>query len=82
MAQTSLETTTGGVLAGFGVPIGAATISILGYRIVSFWLPVVCGIPFGLACFAARTAAQDDLAGVVVHFERHGAGGTDEPGAR
>ena len=31
--------------AGFGVPAGVAVVTILGYRLVSFWMPVAAGLP-------------------------------------
>lgn len=34
--------------AAFGVPAALATAAVLGYRLLSFWLPVAAGIPFGL----------------------------------
>lgn len=37
------------VYAGFGVPLGPAVLAVLGYRVVSFWIPVVAGLPWALS---------------------------------
>lgn len=44
-----LEGTLAMIYAGFGVPIGVGVVAVLGYRLVSFWIPVVAGIPWALS---------------------------------
>jgi uncharacterized protein (TIRG00374 family) len=34
-----------GVYVAFGVPSGVAVVTVLAYRLVSFWLPVAAGVP-------------------------------------
>lgn len=34
-----------GTYAAFGVPGGVAVVAVLGYRLVSYWLPVLAGVP-------------------------------------
>ncbi len=41
-----LETSLSVIYAGLGVPAGVGVIVVLGYRMVSFWLPVAAGLPF------------------------------------
>lgn len=41
-----LETSLSVVYAGLGVPTGVGVIVVLGYRLVSFWLPVAAGLPY------------------------------------
>jgi hypothetical protein len=43
-----LEGTLAVTYAAFGVPLGVAAVAVLGYRVLSFWLPVAAGVPFGL----------------------------------
>jgi hypothetical protein len=48
-----LEVTLAVTYAAFGVPVGVAAAAVVGYRLVSYWLPVVAGVPFALRTFRA-----------------------------
>ncbi|HEX2153593.1 MAG TPA: lysylphosphatidylglycerol synthase transmembrane domain-containing protein [Acidimicrobiia bacterium] len=40
--------------AGFGVPLATGMLAVLGYRLVSFWLPVLAGVPHALSIVGIR----------------------------
>jgi uncharacterized membrane protein YbhN (UPF0104 family) len=44
--------------AGMGVPAGLAVVVILGYRSISFWMPVAAGLPFAWGVWRASKRAQ------------------------
>jgi uncharacterized membrane protein YbhN (UPF0104 family) len=49
-----IEATLTSVLVGFGTPRGVATLGVLGYRLVNFWLPIPLG---GLAYLSLQVNA-------------------------
>ena len=43
-----VEASLAATYAGLGVPAGVSAMVILGYRVVSFWVPVLAGSPFAV----------------------------------
>ncbi len=41
----AVEAGMAGTYAALGVPAGTAVVAVLGYRLVSYWLPVLAGVP-------------------------------------
>jgi hypothetical protein len=61
-----LEASVAVILAAFGVPEGIAVVAVLIYRLVSYWLPTIAGIPAALGVLgrghrSSRTAASRRL---------------------
>jgi uncharacterized protein (TIRG00374 family) len=54
-----LEVTLAVTYAAFGVPVGVAAAAVLGYRLVSYWLPVVAGVPFALSTLRALSPSVE-----------------------
>jgi uncharacterized protein (TIRG00374 family) len=44
--------------AGLGVPAGVAVVVILGYRSISFWIPVAAGLPYAWGVMRASNRAS------------------------
>ncbi|HUJ13643.1 MAG TPA: YbhN family protein [Thermoanaerobaculia bacterium] len=42
------------IYAGLGVPTAAAVVAVLVYRLISFWIPALIGIPIAVALHAQR----------------------------
>ncbi len=49
-----LEASVAVTLTAFGVPEGIAVVSVLVYRLVSYWLPTAAGIPAATSVFGSR----------------------------
>jgi uncharacterized protein (TIRG00374 family) len=43
-----IEVAMAALFGGLGVPANAAVIAVLTYRLISFWLPVLIGIPIAV----------------------------------
>jgi glycosyltransferase 2 family protein len=43
------------IFGGLGVPAGAAVVAVLTYRLISFWLPAMIGIPIAIALQSGRS---------------------------
>lgn len=41
------------VYSGFGIPLGVAVLAVLAYRLVSFWIPVIAGLPWAISILRA-----------------------------
>ena len=54
-----VETFTALVLKSFGVPTNTATLAVIGWRLVNFWLP----IPVGAGCYLSLRATRGSVAG-------------------
>jgi uncharacterized protein (TIRG00374 family) len=54
-----IEVAMAALLGGLGVPENAAVVAVLTYRLISFWLPAVVGIPIAIALEAARKRQTD-----------------------
>jgi uncharacterized protein (TIRG00374 family) len=52
------------IFGGLGVPANAAVVAVLTYRLISFWLPALLGIPFAIRLQSRhRRIASDQAAG-------------------
>ncbi len=64
------------LLRGFGVPLSVATLGVLGWRMVNFWLP----IPTGAAAFVSLKAGpRSGLGAIRSAFPRLRPAGKDKP---
>ena len=43
-----IEVAMAAIFAGLGVPMNIAVVSVLTYRLISFWLPTAIGIPIAI----------------------------------
>jgi uncharacterized protein (TIRG00374 family) len=49
-----IEVAMAAIFGGLGVPAGPAVVGVLTYRLISFWLPAVTGIPIAIALQSRR----------------------------
>jgi uncharacterized membrane protein YbhN (UPF0104 family) len=49
-----LEGTMAVTFAAFGIPEATAAAAVLGYRLLSYWIPTAAGIPFGLGIMRSK----------------------------
>jgi uncharacterized protein (TIRG00374 family) len=53
-----IEVAMAALLGGLGVPGNAAVVAVLTYRLISFWLPALVGIPIAIALESQRKLKQ------------------------
>ena len=46
------------VLSGLGIPAAGAVVAVLVYRLISFWIPALIGIPIAVTLQATKRETQ------------------------
>ncbi len=49
-----IEVAMAAIYSGLGIPAGAAVVAVLTYRLISFWLPAIIGIPIAITLQSRR----------------------------
>lgn len=57
-----IEIAMAAIFGGLGIPAGAAVVAVLTYRLISFWLPAVVGIPFAITLHSQRRSTTPNAA--------------------
>ena len=65
-----IEATLTTVLIGFGTPRGAATLGVVAYRLINFWLPIPLGGVAYLSLQVDRATSRRDQHGIHAVFDR------------
>jgi uncharacterized protein (TIRG00374 family) len=54
-----VESSMAALYSGFGVPPATAVVAVLGYRLISFWIPTLLGFPVAAYLQGTRASSED-----------------------